>query len=633
MDKFVKEIGLYPSSTLTDIAGPLFAERCEELAAVRPKRRRIQRRLRAVVPQFDPQTATLEDLVQKATETRGPDLCFIIAERYFNGRGGAPIDMKHAHTWYLRAPNHRGAQLGVAKLYAQSLLPGAAVGMSASQLALRHLKDCGWPNRDALLEISKLEGSKSRHRGHRDGDGDSRSGYGSSYAGTGRDDSRRSGHRSDYHCGASETSQYQPSQHEIVDLSERPTNPNPRAPSHQGRRGWDRQLSYAATHQRQQVDPQRQYELEQQALRRQAAQEASQEAQAKALEAKNRRDELAKAKQAQLLQPRASMAADSLQPVPLGGERKLDSPRLVPGSSDGAPKRSLSLLGMTRIPKKLGVPPSRPTQKTPYEDAAGGRMREVAGDGGGQRGSSLKRPHDTDWGRSTEKKVPHRAAGNCMPEKKDAPALKRARDPMLDRMPAKSDSPDPSRPGKQKYKECTKPARQLDADHGVGAVLPHKKMKKEVRPIKSDKLTFSDENEAENAMCSGPTVAVPPEKKEKKAKPGRPKATPPEDPLQAELLRQFPYGCTVWAKVSTYPFWPGTVVDLAAVAEKSRKTLGTQLKSELRKPANKGVGFLLIEFFETGDYSWAKSNRILLFEDGPHTSGTTPYCLMPCCRI
>ena len=71
------------------------------------------------------------------------------------------------------------------------------------------------------------------------------------------------------------------------------------------------------------------------------------------------------------------------------------------------------------------------------------------------------------------------------------------------------------------------------------------------------------------------------------------------------------------AKVSNCPYWPATISSIQTVGdEETRKKLRKSLERELKKPANERRRMLLLHWFQTGDYSFVKSDSVKAFVPG-----------------
>ena len=108
----------------------------------------------------------------------------------------------------------------------------------------------------------------------------------------------------------------------------------------------------------------------------------------------------------------------------------------------------------------------------------------------------------------------------------------------------------------------------------------------------------------------------PPAKRQKPAPAKRATAaSEPTDP-------RFPAGTVVWAKVYDFPYWPATISSVDSVADAGMRKL---LRRHLKKRCNRSS--LLVQFFETGDkYSWAKTDRIVVFAAGENAPGSQTGC-------
>jgi hypothetical protein len=629
MEKFAKEHGLAPYESMFESPAPLkpdvplsecqscsnaFERREAELLGIRPPPkvgiRTTPREPPAPAPRipqvevepeldvFDPKSASIKELIQKAEETGDPELQYLIGARHAED---LPPNLTEAARWLTKAANqkHRKAQVAVAKMDADQNHTSNAG--TKHDTAVRYLMThCSWSHVDAVTEITgkppahvvptqqaaSVDGwgrpvqsgnQWDRSGGHPGGAGQwGNAGYGQQQPPPqqqhGSYGQRQPDSRGDYR------------QNQVPSHGARPYGSGGRDSYGEGGGGgggggggWDRLHGHSSSTQppRSVSSSSSSSSMPPGLLHRAGSSGSTGWAGSSGNGSSG---------SAMGAPPRQSASSAAVGTGAAGSSITQDSPRIPGKIPKKIPKKSSASSGGGWDRREQAPLPSSSTSTGKRErDDDGG-----AGAAGPGNPSKTKKPRadPADGSKATAGSQDRVEAGKRSHDNGSARAEKKR--PKVSAAHSAEKSAESRKAVEQKANSSPKAA---------GRDKPALAVKSESTGAKPKKIVASASASA--AKKTTKQAQKKPAKNDKKKKAAA-------DSGESAL---FPPGTLVWAKVGHYQYWPATAIGIDEVAdEKSRKQLVAASK---KKNAIKGA--VLVMFFQSRDVSWIKPDRICKF--------------------
>ena len=522
---------------------------------------------------FDPRSASIPELVEKAEQTADPELQYMIGERHAKD---LPPNLTEAAKWFRKAAsnNHRKAQVAVAKMHAEQNRTSSMAGTKQDSAVQYLTTQCGWSHLDAVTEItgrppapalpsrgaatgfgngslpqrqqtSDQAGGAAHWEISRYGQQDQQlphGSYGQRQPSTGREDFRQP----QYASGRESYARPSP-----ADMSG-PPRLQPEA-----RGGWDNRYgasSLSSSQQQPTGPPSTDMSGPPGIHAARSAGWAGRSADTSTTSA-----------------PRAQSSSSALSAPATGPSGATASSSLTQESP-----RVGGLLDV-KIPRKI---PKIPKKKTTASATGSGWYEQV----------KAAQPSSSSSSVSASSSLKREREGTT---EQGEPKKSRAAPPGVSKRPSSNSGGNGTPPEKRRQKESPAAAAPRAVDE---------KMETDSVETASKTKPPTQQKEAR----SMPTSANPPGKQQRN--PAQKKKTQAVATGSAAL---FPVGRLTWAKVGHYPYWPAKVISIDEVAdEKSRKQLLAAQKNKKKQI----VGAVLVMFYQSKDVSWIRPDRIANFE-------------------
>lgn len=593
MEIFAKEHGLAPYESLFESPNPdykpglplaecqsccnVFAERQSELDCIRPAPKigiRSTPRASVAPPAaqkqqeetdfdvFDPKSASIPELVQRADETGDAELQYMIGKRHAND---LPPNLTEAAKWFTKAAKnkHRKAQLAVAKIHADENRTSSTAG-TKQDTAVRYLTtQCGWSHMDAVTEITGRPPPQSmpaqstssfENVSEQQWQQSTQQAAGSGHWGNARYDQQHQQLQLQHQHGGY---QQRPPPDSRDDYRKDEQNRQPQARYGSARDSYGQGGSWANRY-----GPSPSSSSQQQPARSSTTESAGWAG--RSVDSRSNTSKL----------------TDSVPPG-LSSSSTLSAPAAVTDATASSSLNQGTPMITGKIPKKKGIPKIPKT--TSNADRSGGGWYEQA-----KVAAPLKRERE-DAGRSAKQSE----------SKKPRADPEAGRD---DRNQSPNDSSNDSAARSEKKQE--KDSHATATSSGVESKAETSAMEVE---SKSKPSTQQQKEEPRESNLK----AIPTKKNGKQQKKVAPKKKEQDqNNATAGSATLFPVDMLTWAKVGHYPYWPAKVISIDQVADvKSQKQLIAAQKNKKKKIADA----VLVMFYQSKDVSWIRPDRIAKF--------------------